>query len=571
MNNYDTVTGKVASYVENNPHTWNGFLQKMNKALEGQYRAQKWLVMMTSRYLMTDPSLEQPLQEDEDFMQLMGYEGMLEEYRRDRSLTMDLLTGDLASPDKTSRDDGYQTTFTFSEERCKPLVRKINACLSKDGQGLPPLDAEALLYFFLSLPPLIDNLVHHIEDMEDAHAMLFFHFLFKGGLGKLAGCAMRNRKIPMLMDFITGVMAETMQEKEESNLAPGMPAHEELMRKWTRLNGENQTYVRFCYKLRRFVFDRSEEYETWHSGLLNDKEELYKLLGLNMSCLSKDMPAGQWGGLLGHHFLKMLDGGRQRDDSFETCHRLLQSPILAERLREGIERCDRHMMFMLYWMIFDNAFTEMAGLVTDEAMRDTALGWRILVGGEGIRSLVLAGLATRTSTKKDFIEAKKGMTRQGRKAVVSTFEEFAGKPGNRMKCLLLEEMLVGERRASTLKAVSNIVDGCLDGTGQSSKREGIRPSVLLPCLLHLLMEKGLVVPGMLLTADGDRKQRTYQAFVFAMAEKYPEKGFKVDKNASGLYTELQDGRTHYYYARDEEVRGAMPWLREVLGYGLTDD
>ena len=570
MKNSFHVLKHVAAYVQENPHAWKGFQHRMAKGLGGQYRAQRWLLMMACRYLLADPRQEQPFHEDEDFMQFPEYEGMLEEYLRGRSLTMDLLTGDLASPGQTSRDDGYQTTFTFSEERCRPLVRKINACLSKSDQDFPPLDAEDLLYLFLSLPLLIDKLVHHIEDMEDAHAMLLFHFLFRGGLGKLMACVMQSRRIPVLMDFITGVMAETMQEKEESNLGPDMPAHEALMRKWARLNGENQSYVRFCYKLRRFVFDRSEEYGTWHSGLLNDKEELYRLLGRNMSFLSKAMPAGQWGGLLGHHFLKMLDVGRPRDDTFETCHRLLQSPILADRLREDIERCDRHTMFMLYWIIFDNAFTEMAWLVSEETMHDTAPGWRILVGGEGIRSLVLTGLATRTRSKKDFIEARKEMTLQGRKAVVSTFEEFAGKPGNRMTCLLLEEMLVEERRVSTLKAVSNIVDGCLDDTGPSSKRECIRPSVLLPCLLHVLMGKGLVVPGMLLKTDGDRKQRTYQAFVFAMAEKFPERGFKVDKNASGLYTELQDGRTHYYYARDEEVREAIPWLREVLGYGLTD-
>ena len=571
MNNTFQILEHVAAYVQKNPHAWNAFQERMGKALHGQYRAQRWLVMMTCRCLLTDPRQEQAMLDGEDSIQLPEFEGMMEEYRRSRSITLDLLTGDLASPDKTSRDDGYRTAFTFSEERCKPLVRKINACLGENGHGLPTLDEEDLLLFFLSLPLLIDNLIHHIEDMGDAHAMLFLHFLFRGGLGKLACCVMRSRKIPLLVEFVTGVMAETMGLGEDAGIVADLPAHEALMKGWARLNGEKQSYVRFCYKLRRFVFDRREEFEAWHSGLLDNKEELFRLLGLNMARMSKDMPAGQWGGLLGLHFLKMLDGGQPRDDTFETCHRLLQSPMLADRLREGIERCDRHTMFMLYWMIFGNAFTEMAGFLSDEAMHDKAPGWQILMGSEGIRSLVLAGLATKTNTKKDFIEAKKGMTRRGRKAVASTFEEFAGKPGNRMTCLLLEEMLVEERRAATLKAISSIMDGWHGDSRQSSRQEGIKPSVLLPCLQHVLMEKGSFVPGMVLKEDGDKKQRTYQAFVFAMAEKYPEKGFKVDKSASGLHTELQEGRTHFYHASDEEVRETMGWLREVLGDGLTDD
>ena len=569
MNNYDTVTGKVASYVENNPHTWNGFLQKMNKALEGQYRAQRWLVMMTSRYLMTDPSLEQPLQEDEDFIQLPEYESVMEEYRRKRSLTLDLLTGNLTSPDMTVRDDGYQTSFTFSEERCKPLVRRINLHLSKCDYDIPPMDAEDLLVVFLSLPFFIANLVHHIEDMEDAHAMLFFHFLFRGGFGKLLCCVSESRKIPMLMDFITGALTEMMQEKEEADAMVEMPVHEVLMRKWSGLNGDNQPYVKFCYKLRRFVFDRSEEYETWHSGLMDNKEELYKLLGQNMSRLSQEMPTGLWGGMLGHHFLKMLDSSQPRDNTFETCHRLLESPMLADRLRKNIDQCDRHTMFMLYWMIFGNAFTEMARFISNEIIHDKAHGWQHLMGGEGVRSLVLTGLATRMNTKKDFIEARKEMTLHGRKAVVSTFEEFAGKPGNRMTCLLLEEMLVEKHRTTTLKAVASILDEY--DSRQSSKKKSARPSVLLPCLLHVLMEKGLVVPEMLRKKDGDRKQRTYQTFIFAMAEKFPEKGFKVDKRASGLYAELQDGHTHYYFTREEEVREAITWLRKSLDDGLADN
>ena len=561
---------KVSTFVGNNPQAWNAFSHKIEKALGGQYRANRWLLMMTCRYLMTYPRHEQPMLDDEIFMQLPEYGRMLEEYRMSLSLTLDLLTGDLASPDKIPKDDGYQTTFTFSKERCKHLVCKINTCLNINGHDLPTLEEEDLLYFFLSLPLLIDNLIHHIEDIGDTHAMLFFHFLFKGGVGKLMRCAMQSRKIPFLMEFITGVFSETLEQKTDADNVADMPVHEALMRRWARLNGENQHYVMFCYKLRRFVFDHSKEYEIWHSGLLVDENELYRLLGHNMTRLSNAMPIGQWGGLLGHHFLKMLDGGQPRDNTFETCHRLLQSPILADKLRENIYRCDRHTMFMLYWMIFGDAFTEMAGILSDEAMHDKSPGWQILMGNEGIRSLVLTGLATKTSTKKDFIEAKKVMERQGRKAVVSTLEEFAGKPGNKMTCLLLEEMLMVEHKTATIKALSNIMDGCLEVPAQSSKRKSIRKSVLLPCLLYVLMDKGLVVPELLLKEDGDKKQRTYQTFVFALAEKYPKKGIKVDKNASGLFTELQAGHTHYYYARDEEVRKTILWLKNVLGDGLTD-
>ena len=558
--NYD-VLEHVAAYVREKPHSLNDFQEKMGKALHGQHRAQRWLLTLVERFLLFDPRIGHG-PANESMLDRTDYEKVMRLYHEDGGFILDFLNGETYQkglmPPKTL---DYQTAYALSLESCQSITEKLNKWMSRSENRTTTIDSYDLMYLFLSLPILTDNLACHIRDNDDGRAILFFHFLFRGGFKKILECILNNPKFAMYLDFITGLMTELEQPTKVLTDEQGRPMYEVMRNKWEKLGWEKKTYVDFLYKLKRFVFDRFTDYDTWHANILEDRGELYRMLGLNMSLLSKNMPSDVFGHLLGHHVLKMMDDNLPLDNTFEICRQLLDSPHLASALKENIDRCDRHVMFLLYWFIFDNACPEMSILLADEIMGDLKPAWQILMGGEGMRSLAMTGLACKVDTKNDFIKAKKGMVAQGRKSIVSTLEEFPGKQGNKMSCLLLEEILLEEKKEEVLERISHVLDSYLDDDGNNGKKDGVhRPSLLLPCLMYKLKEKGLLDEVFYKNADGKEKQRIYQSFVNAMAEKHPGKGFSNNKRASVLYSELSAGHSFSYF----ENRKCANDMKEIL-------
>ena len=283
MERPDTLLIDVSSHVGKNPHAWNSFMEKMNKALQGRYKAQRWLLSLVEKYLLYDPRLGLDIPVDEKIKRI-DYDEALLLFHEDGGFALDLLNAEISKMDtRILKKNDYQTVVVFSKENISPIKKQYGIWASMLQIEKQDVDTDHLFSAFCSLPILIDNLIYYIVEKKDCRAILLFHFLFKGGFRKLLDCIMYNENYSFFRKFIVGCMAEMTQPTRVLDSGKNKPMYENLREKWSGLNWKNEAYIHFLYGLRRFVYDRFTEYEIWHKNILEDRNELYKMLGLNMS------------------------------------------------------------------------------------------------------------------------------------------------------------------------------------------------------------------------------------------------------------------------------------------------
>ncbi|MFQ7086400.1 MAG: DUF6043 family protein [Paraprevotella clara] len=204
---------------------------------------------------------------------------------------------------------------------------------------------------------------------------------------------------------------------------------------------------------------------------------------------------------------------------------LFDSTFNQEATKQRLLHNNPFMCSAFYWMIFDDGFVKVADLLSKTMMDENSSVWQKGLGGQFVRSLMLASLDKAAYTKGAWKSmGKNGMAKE---VVSSTLQESKGRRGRKQACVLLEEMLIQPHAELLANEIQIILTEWMETNGTDS---------VLAYIFAALANGGLL-----------NDSYNYRTFHTAILEKFPSFGFKSGFDwAEALYNAIINEHDYDY-------------------------
>lgn len=221
---------------------------------------------------------------------------------------------------------------------------------------------------------------------------------------------------------------------------------------------------------------------------------------------------------------------------------ILDSSLNNEATRQKIQSNNPHFNSTLYWLAFDNGFSNAVEIISKNLLSDGNLGFIKTLGIEAIQSLVYASFEKAGYTKGQWKNIEKGPTK---KIVASALMDLKGRRGRRDTCLLLEEMICPEYRDQIIMEMDKII--------AEDKQFNDTDSIF--AYIFAALDKCQLL----------NDKYSYRSYHNALREKFPQYVIKMGfDHAEALYHALTNRKDYNISITGKQIKQAEKHVRDIV-------